>query len=239
MVYSVNNNATFAQEQAKTSGAEPMYMYALNASKTGVSYLYYVNYNHNVYGYQLDANGDTTAATQLYTGLPIALDVITTETSGEISDVNVSIPNVDRIAETFIQTQDYLRGKEVYIMTGFAKHLPQGDGANYLGNLPDRNAIIKERLFVDSASSDENAVTFSCKPKFTIKHVYVPGRTFARECSWALKARYAASECDPLASVDTTTYPTCDGSLDNCRLRNNIKRYGGFPSIPRKGITIV
>lgn len=239
MVYSVNNNATFTVELAKPSGAEPIYMYVLNASKTGVNYLYYANYNHDVYGYKLDNDGDTTVATQLYTGVPIALDPITTQTAGEISDINISIPNVDRVAESFIQTQDYLRGKEVYILTTFVKSLPSGDSSKYLGSAPDKNAILKEKLYVDTASSDDNAVTFTCKPKFTITHVQVPSRTFARECSWQMKSRYAATECDPLGSVDTVSYPTCDGTIDNCRTRNNIKRYGGFPSIPRKGITIV
>ncbi len=239
MAYSINTNATFSQEQGKPSGAEPIYMYVLNASKTGINYLYYANYNQDVYGWRLDSNGNTTTATQLYTGLPIGLDSVKTEISGEISNINVSIPNTNRVVESFIQTQDYLRGKEIYILTAFAKHLPTGSSSRHIGTLPDKNAIMKEKLFVDSTTSDDQAVTFSCKPKFTIKHVQIPGRTFARECSWALNGRYVASECDPLGSVNIASFATCDGSLDNCKQRHNVKRYGGFPSIPRKGITIV
>ncbi len=98
---------------------------------------------------------------------------------------------------------------------------------------------MKEKLYVDTAGSDETAVTFTCKPKFTIKHVQIPGRTFARECHWAIVGRYVATECDPLGSINQASFPTCDGTMDNCRERHNVKRYGGFPSIPRKGITIV
>lgn len=239
MTYSINTNATFTKELAKSSGAEPISMYVLNASKTGINYLYYANYNQDVYGYKLDSSGNTLSATQLYTGVPIELDRMTTETSGEISDINISIPNTNRVVEAFIQNQNYLRGKEVYIISAFTKHLPSGDSSRHLGTIPDKNAIIKEKLFVDSTSSDESVVTFSCKPKFTIKHVRIPGRNFSRECDWALKARYAATECDPLGSVDTVTFPTCDGTLDNCRERHNIKRFGGFSSIPKKGISIV
>lgn len=239
MAYSINTNATFASEQGKPSGAEPINMFVLNASKTGTNYQYYVNYNQNVYGYQLDSNGNPTSATQLYTGLPISLDAMKTETSGEISDISVAIPNVDRVAEAFIQSQDYLRGKEMYIMTAFAKNLPSGDSAFHIGSSPDKNAVMKEKLYIDATSSDETAVTFICKPKFTIKHVEIPGRTFARECHWALVGRYAATECDPLASINTASFATCDGTIDNCRQRQNIKRYGGFPAIPRRGITIV
>ena len=239
MAYSINTNATFTKEQAKSFGAESIYMYVLNASQTGTEYLYYANYNQDVYGYQLDANGNMTSATQLYTGVPIEIDALTTETSGEISDVNISIPNANRIIESFIQTQNYLRGKEVYLLTAFTKHLPSGGSSSHLGVTSDKNAVIKEKLFIDSTRSDDNAVTFSCKPKFTVKNVRIPGRTYARECHWALVARYAATECDPLGSINTVTFATCDGTIDNCRQRQNVKRYGGFPSIPRKGITIV
>lgn len=239
MAYSINTNATFAGEQGKNQGAQPIYLYALNASKTGTNFLYYANYNQDVYGYKLNATGAITSATQVYTGLPIALDAMRTETTGEISDINVSIPNTDRVVESYIQSQDYLRGKEVYIMTAFTKHLPVGASSKHVGTVPDRNAVMKEKLYVDTVGSDENAVTFTCKPKFTIKHVQIPGRTFARECHWALVGRYAATECDPTGSINTVAFETCDGTIDQCRERTNVHRYGGFPSIPRKGITIV
>lgn len=231
--------ATFSQEQARQQGAEPIQMYVLNASQSGTDHKYYVNYNQDVYGYQLDANGNMISATQLYTGVPVSLGGMKTDTGGEVTDVQVSIPNTDRIAESFIQNQNYLRGKEIYIITTFAANLPIGPAANYLGSASDKNAVLKEKFIIDTATSDEVAVTFICKPKFMIKNVVVPNRFYSRECQWALKAKYAATECDPLASVNTASFPTCDGSLDNCKLRHNVKRFGGFPSIPTKGITVV
>jgi lambda family phage minor tail protein L len=237
MSYTVS--ATFSQEQAKRAGAEPINLYVLNASQTGVDYKYYANYNQNVYGYRLDANGDITNSTTLYVGLPIEIDEIKSDTTGEITNIGVSIPNTDRVVESFIQNQNYLRGKEIYIMTTFAKSLPSGDSPQYVGSESDKNAVLKEKLFIDTATSNEQVVTFSCKPKFLIKHAVIPNRNFSRECAWALRNKYAATECDPLGSIDTVTYTTCDGTLDNCKLRQNVKRFGGFPSIPRRGIVIV
>lgn len=231
--------ASVRQELAKTSGAEPINMFVLNASITGTDYKYYANYNQNVYGYQLDSDGEVTSATQLYTGLPISFSPINTETSGEISDINIQIPNVDRVAESFIQTQNYLRGKDIHVMTTFAKYLPSGSSSSHIGTTPDKNAIMKEKLFIDAAMSDDNVVTFRCRPKFTIKHIMIPGRTYARECAWAYGSRYLGTECDPLASINSASYPTCDGTIGACRARNNLKRFGGFVSIPRKGITII
>lgn len=237
MAYNVS--ATFSQEQAKQQGAEPIQMYVLNASQSGIDYKYYINYNQDVYGYQLDANGNLTSATQLYTGLPIQMGGMKSDTGGEISDIQVTIPNTDRVAESFIQNQNYLRGKEMYIISTFAKSLPVGSAANYLGSAADKNAILKEKLIIDNAMSDDQTVSFICKPKFMIKNILVPNRFYSRECQWALKGKYAATECDPLASVNTASFPTCDGSLDNCKLRHNVKRFGGFPSIPTRGMTVV
>ena len=46
-----------------------------------------------------------------------------------------------------------------------------GSSTYYIGTAADKNLFQKEKMFVDTTSSDENAVTFSCKPKFTIKEV--------------------------------------------------------------------
>jgi len=237
MAYSVT--ASVKQELAKPSGAEPINMFILNASISGTDYKYYANYNQDVYGYQLDSDGEFTVATQLYTGLPVSFSPVNTGVSGEISDISVQIPNVDRVVESFIQTQNYLRGKDIHFVTTFAKFLPSGDSSKHIGSTPDKNAVLKEKLFIDTTMSDDSAVTFVCRPKFTIKHIQLPNRTFGRECAWAYGNRYLATECDPLASVNSASFPTCDGTIGNCRARNNLKRFGGFVSIPRKGITIV
>lgn len=237
MSYTVS--ASLGKELAKSSGAEPINMFVLNASKTGTDYKYYANYNQDIYGYQLNASGAITSATQLYTGLPVTFSAITTETTGEISDVAVQIPNTDRVVESFIQNQNYLRGRDIHLMVGFAKYLPSGSSSRHIGSEPDKNAVLKEKLFIDTAMSDENAVTFKCRPKFTIKNIQLPGRTFAKECAWAYAGRYLGSECDPLASINSASFPSCDGTMDNCRQRHNVKRYGGFVSIPRRGITII
>ena len=71
--------------------------------------------------------------------------------------------------------------------------------------------------------------------KFLIKNKILPGRTFSRECAWD----YAASDCLVTNATLIASYPTCDGSLDNCIERKNRSRFGGFVSIPSQGITII
>jgi len=239
MAYSVN--ATFDGEARKIEGTTPITLYVINASQTGTDYQYYAGYNQDVYGYQLDSDGNLATTEQLYTALPMQRDNLETNTEGKISEVNISVPNVDRAIESVIQSQDYLRGRDVYVITAFAKNLPSGATAYHVGSEDDYNAAIKEKYYVDSVTSNEEAVTFTCKPKFVIKNVVLPRRKYRRECAWALMGKYLGTECSPLdvTSTFTASYPTCDGSLEQCRERKNSARFGGFVSIPKNFISVV
>jgi len=227
--------ATFSGEQRKVESVQPITMFILNASQSGTEYLYYARYNQDVYGFQMNSSGNLTATEQLYTSIPIGFDNIKSSTEGEIAELNISVPNVDRTIEAYIQNNDYLRGNEGYVLTTFARFLPSGSTAYHIGVAADKNAVMKEKMFIDLTTSNKDAVTFSCKPKFVIKNVIVPSRRFIRECSWT----YLSSDCDYSGSVNSASYPTCNYTLENCRIRNNSARFGGFAGIPRRGLTVI
>ena len=77
-------------------------------------------------------------------------------------------------------------------------------------------------------------ITFSCKAKFDMKNINVPNRTYGAECAWVLGkgGGYLGSYCDPASNINSASFPTCDGTLENCRERSNAQRFGGFTSIP-------
>lgn len=237
MAYTVT--ASFSEEQAKVEGTRPVSMYILNASYSGIDHYYYIEGNQDTYGFILNASGNLGATEQVYTALPVLSEGDKSNIEGETADVSFSIPNVDRTVESLIQGRNYLRGCRVYKVSGFGTYLPSGATAYHIGSSEDKNSFIVERYYVDSTSSDENAVTFSCKPKFVLRNAVLPRRSYNRECAWAYNNDYLGSFCDPLASVNSASYPTCDGSLENCRQRHNVKRYGGFPSVPQNAIYIV
>ena len=234
MPYSVT--ATFSQEQIKVENVKPIEMFVLNASLSGWDPQYYVNYNIDVYGYQMNQAGSLTDTEQLYTGLPIKTSPVQTNTDEEISGVQVSIPNTDRVVEGLIQNNDYLRGRSAHFIYIFSDNLQVGSTANHIGVTEDKNAAMIEKLYIVNATSDENAVSFTCKPKFIIKNIVLPGRTHSKGCSWVT---YTGTECDPTSAINTASYPDCDFSLKECEERNNTARFGGFPSIPNRGIVII
>ena len=239
---SIDVSASISTEMAKREGIGLVDLFILNASYSGFDPLYFANWNHDVRGFSISATGDLLATTTVYTGLPITREAVKTNVQGEISGLAISIPNTDRGIEAYIQNRRNLRGCEVFIITTFTKHLPSGSSAAHIGTAPDRFAMIKEKVLIDAVSSNEAVVSFTCKPKLQLRSKQLPGRTFTRECSWAQTGKYAATECSPSNQINATrlaSYPTCDGSLDNCTTRKNKVRYGGFPSIPDKGIAII
>lgn len=228
--------ATFIEEQVKLEGTHPIEMYVLNASYSGTDFRYYVNNNQDVYGYVLNASGEVGATEQLYTGLPLTRDDVQTNTTAEIGELNVSLPNVDRIMESLIQNNNYLRGNEVIVVTTFAKFLPSGSAAEYIGVTPDYRSHVQEKYYIDSVTSNETQVTFSCRSKFNIRKIILPSRKFTHECAWD----YNSVECSPQFSSDTSaTYPTCNYTVENCRQRHNQERFGGWLGIPRDAIFMI
>jgi len=231
-----NTTATLNEHLAQRVGGSALIeMYVLNASLTGYDYIYYANYNQDIYGYELNASGNLTATEILYTGFPISRDNITSDTTGEVAELQIGIPNVDRAMESIIQSYDYLRGRSINLIFAFANNLPSGATANHIGTEPDKNAVVTEKLYIDNATSNQNNVVFSCKPKFVIKDIILPSRRYTVKCSW----EYLSDECDPYSLIDSITYPTCSKTLDECRKRGNSGRFGGFTAIPRKGVYIV
>lgn len=232
--------ATIGREQKKIEGTYPIDMYVVNASHSGTNYMYYANINQNVVGWELNATGDLTTGTVLYQAVgKIERGEFGNNLTAEIPELSVAIPNVDRSLESAVQTSDYLRGNEVYIITGFAKHLPSDNPDDDIGGTPDHNAFYKERYYVDSVISDENVITFSCKSKFDVKQIVVPGRRYTRDCGWLIHGGYLGSNCDLNGSINSASFSTCDGTLEQCRERQNDHRFGGFPSMPRRGVIII
>uniref|UniRef100_A0A6M3KHL7 Putative tail protein n=1 Tax=viral metagenome TaxID=1070528 RepID=A0A6M3KHL7_9ZZZZ len=231
--------ATFHSETKKIDNITPLDMVIVNASYSGEEYYYYVNNNQNVIGYILNASGNLGATETTYTALPVDIGAFQTNITGETPSVSITVPNVDRVVESLIQTKNYLRGCAAYHLRCFAKHLPSGATAYHVGTSPDIHAVIKEKLYIDTTASNENVVTFTCKPKFAIKYAMIPRRTYSRECAWAFTDRYRLTNCDPGASINAASYPLCDGTLKNCRERHNEQRFGGFPAIPSEAIIII
>ena len=201
------------------------------------NYLYYIRYAHDVYGFKME-NGLLVNTNQLYTGAEISReDIKNTTDLGSQPQVKFTVSNINRVVEALIQNRKFLRGCFFYFISEWAEHFPVGAGYQYLGTSSDYLSCSLDKFKVNRVISNVEVVTFECIYKFGLRDIVLPSRMVSTTyCEWS--KRYGCIECDPTTAIDYGAYPTCDGTLKQCRIRENSRRWGGFPGIPRGGIYI-
>jgi len=162
-------------------------------------------------------DSDVTYLGDVYSKFPLTHENISENTQGEIDHVTVTISNISRLIQGYLENYD-LRGKKVIIRKVWANQLA------------DPNAYTDSIYYIDSYTADENNVVFTLSSKFDVLDLELPARRYSRNyCSWKFKS----SECG-YAGVETS----CDKTLQRCRELSNQIRFGGFPSIPTRRIFV-
>jgi lambda family phage minor tail protein L len=156
-------------------------------------------------------NGD------VYIRFPISHDAVSENTQNQIDAVKVTISNILRVIEKYLNENEF-RGKKVSIKQIW------GDKTN------DTDNYVEDIYYIDYYTTAQDDVVFTCTSKLDILSVQLPGRKYFRNtCAWKFKS----IQCG---------YPggtaTCNKTLQTCRALGNSQRYGGFPSIPQKRVSI-
>lgn len=199
-----NINSTFVSEKnAETN--KPVRLYTI-WQYDGSNNLYFAEYDTNI-----------TFNSVTYTAFPITFDVVSENNQGSIDSVNVTVGNVSRIIEAYIQAND-MRGKKVTIKTVWANQLANAD------------AYIDDIFYIDSYTSSEQSVTFSLTSKFDLLDIQLPLRRYSRNyCQW----KYKGTECGATSGLST-----CNKTKQDCKARNNYERFGAFPSVTPNKVVV-
>lgn len=153
---------------------------------------------------------------QNYVHFPISHDGIEENTSGEINAVSLKVSNVSRLIQGHLELYE-LREHRVDILTIFS-------------DLNEANAYLIDTFYIDSYNSNQNDATFVLTSKFDVASLELPRRKYNRNnCPWL----YKGVDCK-----STSTDLTCSKTLTACRLKSNQINFGGFASIPPRGIFV-
>lgn len=159
-----------------------------------------------------DGGGEIT-----YQAFPVTHDEIGENTQGEVNAIKVTISNVSRTIQAYLEHYDF-RGKEVRIRLVFRDRLAY----------PDEH--LDFTLFVDSYTANQDVAEFLLLPKMNVVGAMLPARVYSRNyCQWKFKS----TECG-YASGETS----CNKTKQRCKELGNYQRFGGFPSIPSKVVII-
>lgn len=163
-----------AEKNAETN--EPIWLYRIGVSDTpevsGESDLFYTNQPFPVEYFKTDAGIDTP---QTYEPAPIKHSGIGANMQGTIDSVTLTLSNVTRQAEAFIEARDALRGRRVTIRQIFRDELD------------DPQAYVEEVYYVDSVpGSDPREAKFRLTTKMDVLNVRVPRRRYLRNYCQAI-----------------------------------------------------
>ncbi|MDO4896315.1 MAG: phage minor tail protein L [Moraxella sp.] len=111
--------------------------------------------------------------------------------------------------------------------------------AEYLDSTDEQNYRIQHWYIEQKISETLATTTFELSNPVDFEGQKIPVRQITSYCHWAVCGRYRGEECAYLGTARFTAdgKPTddpeqdrCGGRLSDCKLRNNERRFGGFPA---------
>lgn len=150
-----------------------------------------------------------------YVRFPFNLTLPQSGSKGEIPKAQLTISNVTRVLEPYMQSYGGGVGSTVTVHIVNSKYLT------------DSTAEITWTFQVLSASDDDLWITWSLGAPNPLRTKY-PEFTFRSSyCRWFGRiGGFKGAECN-YSGVETS----CDGTLDTCRSLGNERRFGGFPGL--------
>lgn len=153
-----------------------------------------------------------------YSKFPITVEALMENTEGEIDAIQVRISNILRVPQFYLENYD-LRGKKVVIKQVWADQLDDTDNC------------MEYVYYIDKYTSNEKAVVFDCSSPYDVLDVMLPFGVFMRGvCRWK---KYKGPEC-----MSDSSESECNRTMADCRARNNIARFGAFPSTPTQRVFV-
>ena len=159
---------------------------------------------------------DVTFDGQVYTKYAIKHDGVNEQLGGKIGRVNLTVANIDRNIQYYLENFSGLRDAQVNILQVFQDELT------------DPQVVDTMTFFVSSVSVKTATATFVLTPKYDAFTIQLPRRIFHR------------GYCSHLFKGDGCAYSggesSCNKSLQRCVELGNVHRYGAFPAIPQKSV---
>ncbi len=175
-------------------------------------YLYEIDGVPEDFKYLAEYDGDVVFGGHTYKKFPLKRSIISESRDGKVDTLRITISNVSREVQYYLENNDGLRGEKIRILQVWADHL--AEPTNY----------IEDIFYIESTVAGEHQAEFNLTSKFDVMDAVVPGRRLSRlYCQWIFKS----AECG-YDGIETT----CNKTLTHCRELENQLRFGGFPGCP-------
>lgn len=199
------------KEKNKISSIHPFFM-LLDITLTDNTKFYLV---HNT--------EDITFNGQVYIAFPFQVELPKISSKGEIPTWTIRVSNVTRVLQASLEALNGAVGSTIVMRIVNA------------GFLNENYAELETTLKVLATQCDAYWVTFTLGGENLLRRRFPLYRYIANYCPWVSRFKQADNvECGYSGPATT-----CNGTLANCRLKGNSRRFGGKVGLSNIGVRLV
>lgn len=149
-----------------------------------------------------------------YQSFPFQLGDTASDSQGQLPKLNIKVSNANGLVEQYINDVKGGVGAKVTLSVAHSDHLDDGI------------AEIEEFYVVKQVNADQDWVTFTLTGDIVFSQAVPCDRYLKDSCPYQFKD----VRCGYNGGLTT-----CNHTIADCKARNNIERFGGFPAIPGAG----
>jgi len=169
-------------------------------------------------------NEDVTIDGYVYTKFPFQIEPYESKSSGELSALTISLSNVNRVVQQYLEPYAGLVDKKAYVKIF---------NSNYL--TVSKVALSWEFIITDT-QCDEEVVTFTLGASNPFLQLFPHYRYLYAHCKW----KYRGLECGYSGADPGGEFADpCPRTFEACEARSNGPRFGGYPGLKPGGTRIV
>jgi phage-related protein len=163
-----------------------------------------------------------------YIAFSFDFDAIWDKSSGELQALRLTVCNVNRLVQGYLEQYGGGVGAQVEIRVVSAKDITS----------PPAQLFIFE---VTNTMADAQWATFTLGAANPMLRAFPKFLYFRNYCNWLFNTPDMQNACDPRGAPCGYygALATCQRTLEDCRVHSNSARFGGFPAIDTQGFRAV
>lgn len=147
---------------------------------------------------------------------PFEIDDMKEVSTSETPQLILSVGNQTKAIQAYVENAGGGVGSTVKIYVIYTK------GPQY----QEYDPVLELEYVCTGCAATANWVSFTLGVSNKFRQIFPKHKAYKNICRWKFK-----SEQCGFVDTDTLQFDTCNKTLSDCRLRQNSKRFGGFPSV--------
>lgn len=168
---------------------------------------------------------------------PFEIDDMKEVSTSETPQLILSVGNQTKAIQAYVENAGGGVGSTVKIYVIYTKgpqyledvtgeFITNIDGVKFELEYKGDDPVLELEYVCTGCAATANWVSFTLGVSNKFRQIFPKHKAYKNICRWKFKTE----QCG-FVDTDTLQFDTCNKTLSDCRLRQNSKRFGGFPSV--------